>query len=137
MAADSAQSCTADFTAALIRRDMDAALSLLTDDVVFFYSNGSLIVGKPAFASLMTVNWRVVSDYEYSTLDSLWITQTPAAASVIYSFAWSGTASGNKVSGSGRGTRVLTGDASGWRIAHEHLSTGQWMDGSAGVERQS
>ncbi len=126
MTATSAQACAADFTAALIRRDIDAALALLTDDVVFFYSNGSAIVGKDAFAALMTASWKVVSDYEYSTLDSIWIAQSDAVASVIYSFAWSGVAGGAKVGASGRGTRVLSNDGSGWRISHEHLSTGQW-----------
>ncbi len=113
----------------MIRRDMDAALSLLRNDVVFFYSNGSVIVGKDAFASLMAANWKMISDYEYSTIDSIWITQSEAVASVIYSFAWSGTAGGAKVSGGGRGTRVLSNDGSGWRIAHEHLSAGQWKAG--------
>jgi len=122
----SPKACTADFTAALIRRDMGSALSLLTDDVVFFYSNGSVIIGKDAFASMMTANWKIVSDYEYSTLDSIWIGQSEVAASVIYSFAWSGVAGGGRVGGSGRGTRVLSNNGSGWLIAHEHLSTGQW-----------
>ena len=99
---------------------------MLTNDVVFFYSNGSAIIGKDAFASLMTTSWKMVSDYEYSTVESRWITQSDAAASVIYSFAWSGTVNGAKVGGSGRGTRVLSNDGSGWRIAHEHLSAGQW-----------
>jgi ketosteroid isomerase-like protein len=110
----------------MIGRNMDTALSLLTDDVVFFYSNGSVITGKDAFASLMKANWAIVTGYDYSTLDSLWITQSETAACVIYSFAWTGMAGGNPVSGSGRGTRVLSNDGSGWRIAHEHLSTGRW-----------
>ncbi len=126
MTAPSPQACTAEFTAALVRRDMAAALALLTDDVVFFYSNGSAIVGKDAFAALMVANWKVVSDYEYSTLDSTLIAESDAAACVIYGFAWSGVAGGAKVGGSGRGTRVLSNDGSGWRIAHEHLSAGQY-----------
>ena len=99
---------------------------LLTDDVVFFYSNGSVIMGKDAFAAAMTANWKVITDYEYSTADAHWIVDSDRVASVIYSFAWSGVARDEKVSGSGRGTRVLCNDGSGWRIAHEHLSTGAW-----------
>jgi ketosteroid isomerase-like protein len=124
--AQSPQTCTAEFTAALVRRDMAAALALLTDDVVFFYSNGSAIVGKDAFAALMTANWKVLSDYEYSTAESIWVAHSESAACVIYSFAWSGVAGGAKVGGSGRGTRVLSKDGAGWRIAHEHLSAGDW-----------
>jgi ketosteroid isomerase-like protein len=116
-----------DFTAALVGRDIGSALALLTDDVVFFYSNGTAIRGKDAFAAAMTSNWKMVENYKYSTLDSAWVAQSDAAAAVIYSFAWSGVARGQEVSGSGRGTRVFSrGADSGWFIAHEHLSTGQW-----------
>ena len=126
MPASSPQTCLEDFTAALIRRDMSAALDLLADNVVLFYSNGAAIVGRDAFSATMTANWRVVTDYKYSTLDHVWIAQSEAAAAVIYAFTWSGVARGEKVSGSGRGTRVFSKTPSGWVIAHEHLSIGQW-----------
>jgi ketosteroid isomerase-like protein len=126
MPAQSPEVCTADFTAALIRRDMASALALLTDDVVFFYSNGTAIVGKEAFASVMTANWTMVTDYEYSTEDVRWIARSDLVASVIYRFTWSGMVRGDKASGGGRATRVLSSDGSGWRIAHEHLSAGTW-----------
>ncbi len=116
----------AEFSTALIDRDIERALNLLTDDVVMFYSNGSAIVGKNAFAAVMTANWRLVSDYKYSTLASIWLTRSNGAAAVIYSFAWSGVAGGQTVSGAGRGTRIFRPEPSGWRIAHEHLSAGQW-----------
>jgi ketosteroid isomerase-like protein len=127
MPAATPQTCAAEFTAALIARDIAAALALLTDDVVFFYSNGSAIRGKDAFAAVMAASWNLVENYQYSTLDSAWLIQSDAAAAVIYSFAWSGTARGQAVSGGGRGTRVLSKTpGAGWLIAHEHLSAGQW-----------
>jgi ketosteroid isomerase-like protein len=127
MTADSPQACAADFTAALIRRDIGAALALLTDDVVFFYSNGTTVVGKDAFAALMTASWKVVENYQYKSADSQWIAGTADAATLIYSFAWSGIARGAEVSASGRGTRVFSRQSSGeWLIAHEHLSSGAW-----------
>lgn len=127
MTANSPQACAAQFTDALIRRDMDAALALLADEVVFFYSNGSTIVGKDAFAAVMTGNWKVVENYVYSSGESDWVTVTADAASVIYSFAWSGVARGAEVKGSGRGTRVFARQSDGgWLITHEHLSNGQW-----------
>jgi ketosteroid isomerase-like protein len=126
MPANSPQDCTADFTAALIARDIETALTLLTDDVVFFYSNGSAIVGKDAFSSLMTTSWKAVADYAYSTASPVWIVQTDSAASVVYSFAWTGKVRDQAVGGAGRATRVLKNGGSGWRIAHEHLSTGDW-----------
>lgn len=125
MPATSPQACTADFTAALIRRDMPAALALLADDVVFFYSNGSELRGKDAFAATMTANWALVEDYRYSTLDPVWIAESDAVATIVYGFAWSGVARGQPVSGAGRGTRVLRNGPAGWLIAHEHLSQGQ------------
>lgn len=126
MTAHSPEACSAEFTAALIRRDLGSALALLSEDVVFFFSNGASIIGKEAFAALMTQNWARVCDYDYSALDMIWIRRSDADASVIYSFAWSGTAQGAKVGASGRGTRVLTKDGVGWRIRHEHLSPGQF-----------
>lgn len=127
MSAETHQACIAGFTAALIDRDIDAALAHLTDDVVLFYSNGTVIRGKDAFAALMTASWKVVSNYKYVSRDSTWISETDAAAAIIYSFEWSGTAGGNAVSGAGRGTRVLSRElGAGWLISHEHLSNGQW-----------
>lgn len=127
LSAETPQNCTADFSAALIDRDIDLALTHLTDDVVFFYSNGSVIRGKDGFATLMTASWKIVEDYKYATLNSTWISETDVAAAVIYSFEWSGKAGGNAISGVGRGTRVLSWTpGAGWRIAHEHLSNGQW-----------
>ena len=127
MIPSSPQVCTAEFTAALISRDMETALALLTDDVIFFYSNGSAIVGKVAFSSLMTTNWKMVEDYVYSTADAVWVVETDSAASVLYSFQWTGKVRDQTVGGGGRATRVLKKDeGSGWRIAHEHLSTGDW-----------
>ena len=127
MPADSPQVCTAGFTAALIRRDIDSALALLADDVVFFYSNGTVVVGKDAFASLMTSSWKLVENYEYSTLDATWVSLSDAAAAVIYGFSWSGIVRDAEVGGSGRGTRVFRKEpGAGWLIVHEHLSAGQF-----------
>ena len=127
MPAASPQDCMSDFAAALIRRDMASALPLLTDDVVLFYSNGTAILGKEAFTATMTASWAVVEHYRYATLDQIWLVQSETAAAVVYSFEWSGLARGAEVSGGGRATRVFRKDGDGgWRIAHEHLSTGQW-----------
>jgi ketosteroid isomerase-like protein len=135
MTAASPQACMTEFTAALIRRDLGAALALLTDDVVLFYSNGTAILGKTAFADTMEASWQVVTDYRYETLETNWLARSDAVAGVIYAFAWSGVARGQPVSGAGRGTRLFRRDGGGalfgrhrggWRIAHEHLSAGQW-----------
>ena len=131
MPANTPQACMADFTAALLRRDMAAALTLLADDVVFFYSNGAVLHGKDAFASTMAANWALVADYSYSTLDAVWVAQSDSVAAVVYGFAWSGTARGQQVSGAGRGTRVFRNSPAGWLVAHEHLSLGQPPQGES------
>ena len=120
MGAASPQNCTRAFEAALIARDMDAALALLTDDVVFFYSNGTTLAGKTAFAETMRANWSRVTDYRYESGGERWLTESV----VVYGFKWSGVAGGNSVSGSGRATRVFRREADGWRVVHEHLSAG-------------
>ena len=129
----SPQACMAAFISALIRRDMPAALELLTDDVALFYSNGTALWGKAQFEALTGANWKRDDQYKYTTLDSIWLAQSETAAAVIYTFAWSGVANGQEVGGGGRGTRVFRNDNTEgasrpdrWRIAHEHLSVGQW-----------
>jgi ketosteroid isomerase-like protein len=122
----SPQACMESFVAALIRQDIDAALPLLTDDVALFYSNGTAIWGKDAFTAVITANWKQLDRYDYKTVDAIWLAQSDTAAAVIYTFSWSGLAGGKELSGNGRGTRVFRREADGWRIAHEHLSTGQW-----------
>ena len=124
--ASSPKACMAAFIDALLRRDIDAALALLTDDVTFFYSNGTALWGKEAFATNMTANWKLLSDYKYSTLDSIWVEEADTAAAVIYNFSWTGVAGGNNVGATGRGTRVFRKERGGWRLAHEHLTTGEW-----------
>jgi ketosteroid isomerase-like protein len=124
MAAPSAQVCMSDFTAALLRRDIDAALGLLSDDALLFYSNGA-VLRKTDFASVMTSAWKVVEDYRYSTAHLRWIVETDAAAAAVYGFEWTGVARGQQVGGSGRATRLFEKGPDGWLLAHEHLSTGQ------------
>lgn len=126
MSAATPLDCMTAFTESLIRRDIDAALGLLSDDVAFFYSNGTALWGKDAFARVMTANWKLVGDYKYATIESIWLADADAAAAVIYTFSWSGVAGGNAVSGGGRGTRLFRKERAGWRIAHEHLSAGDW-----------
>ena len=127
MTATSPQACAAEFTAALLRRDIDAALALLADEIVFFFSNGTTIAGKDAFARVMTGAWSVIENYTYEGGGSDWLTQTDGAAAVIYSFAWSGVARGQDMGGAGRGTRVFARQTDGrWLMTHEHISNGQW-----------
>ncbi len=70
MPARTPEGCVESFVAALIRRDMAAALALLTDDAVLFYSNGLSIWGKDAFAAAIMANWKRMDGYSYTTRDA-------------------------------------------------------------------
>jgi ketosteroid isomerase-like protein len=74
----------------------------------------------------MTANWKLIDNYNYKILDSVWLARSDNAAAVTYTFSWSGVAGGKDVSGAERDTRVFRRDTQGRRIAHEHLSNGQW-----------
>ena len=93
MSNSSSQACMEEFVAAMIRKDM-TALALLTDDVVFFYSNGSALWGKDAFRSTMSANWKLIDNYHYRTLESVWMAQSADTAALTYTFSWSGVAGG-------------------------------------------
>ena len=123
MTAPSAQACMSRFTAALLSRDIDAALGLLTEDALFFYSNGK-VLRKADFATAMTAAWKVVEDYVYSKKGLRWVINGEATAMAIYGFQWSGVAGAQPVSGRGRATRAFVNKRHGWLLAHEHLSAG-------------
>jgi uncharacterized protein (TIGR02246 family) len=118
--------CMAEFEAALTKQDLDAALALLSDDVAFFYSNGSAHFGKDAIRAAIQANFDTIKNDTYVTRDHAWLAQSDAAAACIYSFAWNGTMEGKPVSGRGRGTTAFRHEPAGWRIVHEHLSAGRW-----------
>lgn len=121
-----AAECLAVFEAALARADLDAAMALLTDDVLFFYSNGSAHFGKSAVRAAIKANIDSIKDDTYTTRAHVWLARSDSAAACTYRFAWTGTIDGKQVSGRGRGTTLLRREADGWRIVHEHLSQGRW-----------
>lgn len=112
------------FTDALLRRDLDAALGLLSDEAMLFYSNGT-VLRKADFATVMPAAWQAVENYRYATSHLTWLIDGEATAIAVYGFEWSGNVRDQPVSGSGRATRVFTKADTGWSLAHEHLSTGQ------------
>ncbi len=114
------------FEAAIGRRDLDAAMALLTDDVAFFYSNGSAHWGRDAIRTAIQANLDTIDRDNYTTRNHIWLAQADGAAGCIYSFSWSGLAGGKEAGGRGRGTTLFRREPEGWRIAHEHLSNGRW-----------
>ena len=124
MTASSARACMADFTAALLERNIEAALDLLADDALLFFGNG-VIVRKAGFAATMTSAWNVIENYAYATSGLDWLIESETAAVAVYGFHWSGLARGQAVGGSGRATRAFVDRGAGWLLAHEHLSAGE------------
>ena len=120
------EACLASFEAVLAKTDLDRAMELLSDDAVFFYSNGSAHFGKAAIRAAIKANFDSIKDDNYATHDKVWLAQGKDTAACMYSFDWEGTMDGKKVRGRGRGTTVLRRDPDGWRIMHEHLSQGRW-----------
>jgi ketosteroid isomerase-like protein len=121
-----AAACLAAFEAALARADLDGAMALLSDDVLFFYSNGSAHFGKVAVRAAVKSNFDSIKDDTYAAHDHVWLALSDTAAACTFRFAWTGTLDGKPVEGRGRGTTVLRREAGGWRIVHEHLSQGRW-----------
>jgi hypothetical protein len=64
----------------------------------------------------------VIAGEDYRITDVRWLASSSDAAACVYTYTWSGMIGGERRSGSGRGTNVLTRAESGWRIVHEHLS---------------
>jgi ketosteroid isomerase-like protein len=118
--------CMAAFEAALGRKDLDTAMSLLTHDVAFFYSNGSAHWGRQAIRAAIQANFDTIDRDNYTTREHIWLAESDSTAAIIYSFSWSGLVNGKKAGGRGRGTTVFRREPDGWRIAHEHLSQGRW-----------
>ena len=96
--------CMAAFGSGAGKADLDAAMDLLTGDVVFFYSNGSAHFGRDAIRAAIKANFDSIKDDTYATRDHIWLAQSEAAAACIYSFAWTGAMEGKQVGGRGRGT---------------------------------
>ncbi|MEJ1969288.1 MAG: DUF4440 domain-containing protein [Rhizomicrobium sp.] len=121
----SPQACLGAFEGALQKGDLDAALAVLADDVVFFYSNGAAHWGKAAIRAAIQANWDSLDGDNYATRDHIWV-EGDAAAACLYSFSWTANMDGKDVGGKGRGTTVFRREPAGWRIASEHLSNGRW-----------
>src|SRR5258708_23214400 len=93
-----AADCLAAFEAALSRADLDAAMALLSDDVVFFYSNGSAHFGKSAVRAAIKANFDSIKDDTYTTHAHICVPQSDLAAACTYPFDWPATMHGTPLS---------------------------------------
>lgn len=104
--------------------DLEAVLSMIDDDAVYFFSNESVHVGKSAVEKAIRHNFEIIESESYSIDNLSWLALSDDVAACVYGYRWAGSINGQGASGSGRGTTVLRRSAAGWKVVHEHLSRG-------------
>ncbi len=106
--------------------DLDAVLSMIDEEAVYFFSNESVHIGKQAIERAIRRNFESIQDDSYSIDNVTWLANTDDVAACVYDFSWSGTIEGQDAAGSGRGTTVLRRLGDDWKVVHEHLSHGNF-----------
>jgi ketosteroid isomerase-like protein len=119
--AGSAEEVMALYRARINDHDFGRLVSLVAEDAVFWFGDGSH-VGLPAVRAAFEATWHRLQDETYWLEDFEWIASGNGAASCIYRFCWRATVDGVERSGQGRGTSVVREGGQGWQIVHEHLS---------------
>jgi ketosteroid isomerase-like protein len=103
---------------------VERTLSLIDDDAVYWFSDGSAHVGRTEIERALRRNAELIQDETYGISEVVWLAESPDVAACTYRFDWSGTVRGAQASGSGRGTCVLSRRGASWVVVHEHLSKG-------------
>jgi len=104
--------------------NLDVLLDLIADDAIYLFSNQTAHVGKPATRKAIQANFEAIQGETYRILNLKWLASSSDVAACVYEFDWSGTMNGRPVSGRGRGTTVIRRADGRWKVAHEHLSSG-------------
>jgi ketosteroid isomerase-like protein len=107
---------------------LEYTLSLIDDNAVYWFSDGSSHVGKNAIEQAIRRNFEAIKDEVYRIRDVVWVAESTDIVVCIYRFEWSGIHRGIAASGSGRGTSVLARRDDSWVVVHEHLSKGETDD---------
>ena len=103
---------------------LEHTLSLIDDNAIYWFSDGTSHVGKPAIERAIRSNLEAIKDEEYRISQIVWVAQSADLAACTYRFDWSGIVHGVQAWGSGRGTSVLARRGESWLVVHEHLSKG-------------
>jgi uncharacterized protein (TIGR02246 family) len=120
---------TDELVAAMNAKDLDGTLKRIAKDAIYFWSNGSAYFGKADIAAALKRNFDAIQNDTYRKVDVTWLARSAEIAACAYGFEWTGEIAGKPVSGKGRGTTVLRRVDGAWRVAHEHLSAGEWKGG--------
>ncbi|MEM6822590.1 MAG: nuclear transport factor 2 family protein [Verrucomicrobiota bacterium] len=116
--------CLRAYEAASQNKDLEAVLSLVDKDAVYWFSNEGCYSGKLKIEEAIRNNFQTIEDETYEIYDLQWIAQSETLSVCLYGYRWSGVIHGQQAAGTGRGTAVLTKKETGWVILHEHLSRG-------------
>lgn len=101
--------------------DFDQVAPLLNEEAIYWFSDGSYI-GISAIQRAFTETWNKIQNEKYQIRNTQWISIDEKLAVCVYEFHWEGEISGEKVSGTGRGTNVIGKVNDKWKMLHEHLS---------------
>ncbi len=112
------------YEAATAAQDLEGTLSLITDDAIYLFSNGTSHVGKPAIRQALASNFASIKDETYRLDNVHWVAASDSVAVCVYEFNWSGVIDGRPASGHGRGTSAIRKVDGDWFVSHEHLSSG-------------
>jgi len=107
------------------RKGVECTLSLIDDEAIYWFSDGTSHAGKAAVERAIRRNFELITDETYRISEIVWVAESSDVATCIYRFDWSGMIRGAAASGSGRGTSVLKRRGDSWVVVHEHLSKGQ------------
>jgi ketosteroid isomerase-like protein len=124
--ANSAEDAMIAYERATNSHDVEATLSLVDEDAIYLFSDGSVHVGRREIETVIRRSFYLIRDESYSIDNLTWLVKSGEVAACVYDYSWSGTIHGEPASGSGRGTTILRRSQGGWKVVHEHLSRGRF-----------
>ena len=112
------------YESALASQSWDQVGPLVHEDASVIFSDGSIHKGKEAVRVAFERNFRSIVDEDYRISNVHWLLRTDEAAVYMFDFDWSGKSvgDGRAISGSGRGTAVLSKDGHVWKLLAEQLT---------------
>ena len=106
---------------ALATQDFSQIKPLISDEAVFWFNDGSF-EGLREIEEAFDTSFSLIKEERYWISDENWVCVSDDNAVCVYQFNWEGLIDGDRASGFGRGTSVLSKINGEWKIVHEHLS---------------
>ena len=95
------------YESASAAHNLEATMSLVDENAVYFFSNETSHIGKSAVQKAISANFEAIQMEKFQLRDVDWLIVTDEAAVCAYEYHWSGQINGQAMSGTGRGTSVL------------------------------